>query len=219
MMPRFRRLVVPGHPHHVTQRGVRKQTTFFDDFDYQTYLKIGEDLRSTSSLVVLAYCLMPNHVHAVVIPKHERDLAEFFGRLHQDYARRTNLRYNWSGHLWQNRFFSVVMDARHTLAALRYVELNPVRSGLVAAPHDWPWSSARGNLGLVHDDMIAGQPALQLVGDWRTYLYGPENISDLQELRRATSSGRPMGSDHFLGVIESLSGRRVRKRRAGRKMK
>ena len=218
-MPRFRRLVVPGYPHHVTQRGVRRQTTFFDERDYRNYLAIARGLRPDCSLELLAYCLMPNHIHAVVIPRRQNSLAEFFGKLHHEYAVRTNCRYEWTGHLWQNRFFSVVMDERHTMTAMRYVERNPVRSGLVEAPHEWPWSSARGNLGLADDDLIIGRPALALVPDWAAYLSGPENEPDLSELRRLTGTGRPTGDDGFIETIESMSGRRVRKKVVGRRKK
>ena len=219
IMPRFRRLVVPGYPHHVTQRGVRRQRTFFDERDYRNYLAIARGLRPDYSLELLAYCLMPNHIHAVVIPREENSLAEFFGRLHQEYAKRTNFRYEWTGHLWQNRFYSVVMSSRHTITAMRYVERNPVRSGLVRAPDEWPWSSARGNLGLADDDLIAGRPALNIVPDWSAYLFGAENECDLRELRRVTGTGRPTGDDGFIETIESVSGRRVRKKAAGRRQK
>jgi putative transposase len=218
-MPRFRRLVVPGYPHHVTQRGVRRQTTFFDDRDYRNYLAIAKSLRPGCSLQILAYCLMPNHIHAVVIPRHDHSLAEFFGKLHHQYAKQTNFRYEWTGHLWQNRFYSVVMNAHHAITAMRYVERNPVRSGLVKTPHEWPWSSARGNLGLVDDDLIPDRPALELVPDWAAYLSGMENDRDLRELRRVTGTGRPTGDVDFIETIESLSGRQIRKKSAGRRQK
>jgi putative transposase len=218
-MPRFRRLVAPGHPHHVTQRGVRRQKTFFDERDYRSYLGMANKLRETCSLEILCYCLMPNHIHAVVVPHHETSLSRFFGKLHHEYARRTNFRYDWTGHLWQNRFFSVVMDESHTITAMRYVERNPVRSGLVRSPLDWPWSSARGNLGLVDDTLIAGQPARRLISDWQAYISGPEDEQDLKELRRVTGTGRPTGDSTFIQTIESISGRRIRRRSAGRTKK
>lgn len=211
-MPRYRRLVVPDYPHHVTQRGVRRQKTFFDDRDYRAYLGIASDMLVSHSIDVLAYCLMPNHVHAVVIPRHDNSLASFFGKLHQRYAKYANCRYDWSGHLWQNRFYSVVMDERHTLTALRYVERNPVRSGLVDFPEDWQWSSARGNLGLTEDPLIPNRPALKIVSDWASYVSNSENLGELAALRRITGTGRPNGDRKFIDTLESLSGRRIRKR-------
>ena len=218
-MPRFRRLVVPNYPHHVTQRGVRRQTTFFDDLDYATYLRLAARLLEETSLEVWAYCLMPNHIHAVVIPRSEDSLATFFGPLHKLYAQHTNQRYEWTGHLWQARFFSVPMDESHALAALRYVEMNPCRSGLVDRPQDWPWSSARANLGLADDKLIRGRPAQSVTPEWRSYLSRPEDPEELKAMRRQTNTGRPTGDDSFIERIESISGRTVRRRSAGRRTK
>jgi putative transposase len=218
-MTRFRRLVVPGYPHHITQRGVRRQTTFFDDLDYQRYIRLAVELLERSSIEILAYCLMPNHVHAVVIPEEVSSLAKFFGPLHKAYAQHTNLRYEWTGHLWQARYYSVPMNAEHTLTAMRYVELNPTRSGLERKPQDWPWSSARGNLGLVDDPMISGRPARGIVPDWATYLSIPEKPGVIDQLRRGTNTGRPVGDRSFIRKIESLTGRQVTKRPVGRRPK
>mgnify|MGYP001812562318 CR=1 FL=1 len=216
---RFRRLVIPDHPHHVTQRGVRRQTTFFDDSDYRRYLAIAEALLQEASLEIWAYCLMPNHIHAVVVPRTKDSLASFFGKLHKKYAQITNFRYEWSGHLWQNRFYSVVMDDLHTRVAMRYVERNPVRSGLVSHPENWRWSSARGNLRLKDDPLIPGRPALRVIPNWSEYLSGPERDGDLRSLRASTGTGRPTGRDEFIQMLEATSGRTIRKRKAGRKKK
>jgi len=218
-MPRFPRLVVPGHPHHVTQRGVRRQRTFFEDSDYQTYLKMALELTSDWQVEFWAYCLMPNHIHAVVVPHQPDDLSKYFAILHRRYARQLNLRHEWLGHLWQKRFFSVVMDERHTLASLRYVEMNPVRSGLCTSPRDWPWSSAAGNLGLWGDPLIDRSRTNEIVTDWNAYLADEEDATAIERLRSQTGTGRPDGDDGFLMLVESQTGRRVRKRRAGRKKK
>ena len=216
-MPRFRRLVVPGYPHHVTQRGVRRQTTFFEACDYQRYLKLALDLLDEAPIELLAYCLMPNHIHAVAVPMEEHGLAGFFGPLHKRYAQFTNMRHEWTGHLWQARFHSVVMREEHAMAAMRYVELNPVRSGLVKSPEDWPWSSARGNLGLVDDKLLFDQSARKNILDWKQFLAAPEDPSDLSTLRRQTATGRPGGDPEFIDSIETQSGRRVRRQPVGRK--
>lgn len=218
-MPRFPRLVVPEYPHHVTQRGVRKQTTFFDDADYRAYLRLAVDLADDWSVTFWAYCLMPNHVHAVVVPRHKNGLSKYFAALHQRYARRTNVRHDWQGHLWQKRFYSVVMDEPHAIAAMRYVELNPVRAGLCLRPEEWPWSSARGNLGLAIDPLVDRTDSVNVVSDWDEYLKVRESAEDLTRLRHQTDTGRPDGGDQFMESIESRTGRRVRKRRAGRKPK
>ncbi len=218
-MARFRRLVVAGYPHHITQRGVRRQKTFFDELDYQRYLAIAGTLLKDCSITIWAYCLMPNHMHAVVVPQRRDSLAVYFGRLHKQYAQITNSRYEWSGHLWQNRFFSTVMDNNHALVALRYVERNPVRSGLVRSAQEWPWSSARGNLGLFDDPLIPGRPALDVVSNWAAYLSGDDNQTSLATLRKQTCTGRPIGSDRFIEDLERLTGRDIHKRRPGRRKK
>ena len=166
---------------------------------------------------IWAYCLMPNHIHAVVIPDKRQSLASFFGRLHKQYAQQTNLRYEWSGHLWQNRFFSVVMDEQHTLTAMRYTELNPVRAGLAQKPQEWPWSSAQGNLKLIDDPLIPCRAALNIVSPWDEYLSAREDASDLIQLRRQTGTGRPGGAPAFIDEIESITGRRISARTPGRK--
>ena len=218
-MARFRRLVVPGYPQHVTQRGVRRQSTFFDELDYSRYLRLAIELLETSSIEILTYCLMPNHIHAVVIPAEASSLATFFGPLHKAYAQYTNLRYEWAGHLWQARYYSVPMNAEHTLTAMRYVELNPIRSGLQNRPQDWLWSSTRGNLRLVDDPLIPKRPALGIVPDWAAYLSIPEKDDAIRQLRQRTNTGRPAGDESFIKKIESLTGRQIRKQRVGRKPK
>lgn len=209
---------MPGYPHHVTQRGVRRQQTFFDDTDYSTYLRLAARLLADWPVEFWAYCLMPNHVHAVVVPKTDGCLSKFFAILHRRYAYRTNRRHEWLGHLWQRRFYSVVMDEPHTIAALQYVEQNPVRAGLCDLPEEWPWSSARGNLGLLDDPLIERAATKRLIPDWRHHL----TVSDSRRtkaIRHQTETGRPGGSSRFLDDIEKRTGRHVRKRRAGRKRK
>jgi putative transposase len=218
-VPRFPRLVVPGYPHHVTQRGVRRQTTFFDSSDYRTYLKLAAAMLDTIELEIWAYCLMPNHIHAIVVPGAEESLSRFFAPLHRQYALRTNKRHEWRGHLWQERFYSVVMDEPHTLAAMRYVELNPVRAGLCKSPQQWPWSSARGNVGLAIDSLVDRSRTRDVVTNWRDYLLAEERGEDLDSLRQQTLTGRPEGSQEFVERLEQLSGRQIRRQRPGRKRK
>lgn len=215
-MPRFPRLVVPDYPHHVTQRGARRQRTFFDDSDYNSYLVLVKNLKEKAGVDILAYCLMPNHVHFVVVPKEERSLAQLFGVTHHRYAKRVNAIHDWKGHLWQERFYSVVMDESHALASMRYAELNPVTAGLCQNPDDWPWSSARGNIGLETDELIDPSSLRTLIVDWRCFLAEKEAPGRVDSLRSQTRTGRPSGNDEFMDQIARKSGRRVRRRKAGR---
>jgi REP element-mobilizing transposase RayT len=135
-------VVLPGRAYHITQRGKRRQQVFFCDTDRQMYLNLLRDHASRAGMQILAYCLMPNHVHVVAVPERVDSLAKGFGRTHNEYARWVHIRERQTRHLWQNRFFSCPLDKRRFAEALRYVELNPVRAGLVEDPCEWAWSSA-----------------------------------------------------------------------------
>ena len=142
-MARLARLVVPGLPHHVTQRGNRRGQTFFEKSDYALYLDLLADSAKQARAEVWAYCLMPNHVHVILVPSDEDGLRRTFAELHRRYTSFVNARARTTGHLWQGRFGSVVMDETHLMNAVRYVTLNPVRAGLVKRARGWAWSSAR----------------------------------------------------------------------------
>ncbi len=215
-MPRFPRLVVPGYPHHVTQRGIRRQQTFFDDSDYRAYIKLIKELKGVANVDILAYCLMPNHVHLIAIPKSKQGLAKLFGTTHHRYAQRVNAIHDWRGHLWQERFYSVVMDETHTLVAMRYVELNPVRAGLCKQANEWPWSSVHGNLGCKKDDIVDDSDVRDTVSDWRGFLAEEERSELVSSLRAQTLTGRPSGDDYFIDALERETGRQVRCRNPGR---
>jgi putative transposase len=216
-MARMARVVVPGYPHHVTQRGSRGQKTFFDSSDYELYLQMLSQRKAEVGTDILAYCLMPNHVHVVAVPNCPRGLAELFGFVHKQYALRVNKANGWSGHLWQERFYSVVMDEAHLLAAVRYVELNPVRAGLCDKPDNWPWSSAATHLNGTDDDLLSLELMKSRVPDWRDYLSQESEPAKLEALRRHTGSGRPVGDEGFMDRLEALTGRRLRRRKPGRK--
>jgi len=206
---------VPGYPHHVTQRGIRRQQTFFEDSDYRAYIELVKELKITAGVNILAYCLMPNHVHVIAIPKQEKGLARLFGTAHHRYAKRLNAIHDWRGHLWQERFFSVVMDETHTLAAMRYVELNPVRAGLCQRVDDWPWSSVHGNLGNKRDEIIDRSDLHALISDWRYFLSDGESSKWVDSLRLQTNTGRPSGDDRFISALEEKTGRQIRRRHPG----
>lgn len=139
-MPRAARLVLPGIPHHVTQRGNRKQRTFFVDSDFRLYLSLLRHWCRRSGTALWAWCVMPNHVHAILVPSSPDGLRGTLAPAHRRYSWEINQRQGWRGNLWQGRFASFPMDEAHLHACLRYVELNPVRAGLVDRPEQWPWS-------------------------------------------------------------------------------
>jgi len=216
-MPRTARVVIPGYPHHVTQRGSRRQRTFFRDEDYCKYLELLASYRRRFGVEIWAYCLMPNHVHHVAVPGQRESLAKLLQLTHQRYSRYVNARENWEGHLWQSRFHSFVMDEAHLLAAVRYVELNPVRAGLCRLPEDWPWSSVHSHLHARADPAVDREPMCGRIRDWSTYLSEGVGGPTEGDLRTLTSSGRPGGDDAFISMLEDLTGKRLRQLKPGPK--
>lgn len=203
-MPRAPRLVVPGLPHHVTQRGIRKKTTFFDVADYLAYLALLKKYMVKARVEIWTYCLMPNHIHMIVVPENTSSLAKLFGPVHCRYAARVNAAHEWQGHLWQQRFYSTVMDERHTLAAMRYVELNPVRAGLCKSPEEWRWSSVCANLGIDDSPLVNTEATRSLVDDWQSYLNEAASSEMMTSIREHTRSGRPAGSEYFIHNLETF---------------
>ena len=214
-MPRSARLVVPGYPHHITQRGSRGQTTFFREDDYRNYLALVRKHRRNACVDILAYCLMPNHVHLVAVPSRGDGLAKMLRVAHHRYARLINSRNGWQGHLWQERYYSCVMDEPHLLAAVRYIELNPVRAGLCELPDHWRWSSVHAHLHGLPDPVIVPERMWALVSNWSHYLAMPGPGPTDDDLRRCTRNGRPAGDEAFVCELEALTGRRLRKLKPG----
>ena len=216
-MARLARVVIPGRPHHVTQRGNRRQQTFFEDLDYEAYRRGMAEWCGRRGVEIWAYCLMPNHVHLVAVPKTPDALARTIGEAHRRYTVRINRRNDWRGFLWQGRFGSCVLDRRHLLAAVRYIERNPVRAGLVERPEAYPWSSAAAHMAGRDDVLVRVRPMLDLVGDWGEYLAEPVDERMVSKLRRHSLTGRPLGSDRFIASLEAELGRRLRKAKPGPK--
>jgi putative transposase len=209
------RVVVPGYPHHVTQRGSRGAQTFFGEADYRFYLSLVAELCGKAGVEVWAYCLMPNHVHFAVVPEQVDSLARLFRVTHHRYARRVNARNGWQGHLWQARFFSCVMDEQHLLAAVRYIELNPVRAGLCDRPEQWPWSSVQAHQSGRSDGIVNASAMHEFVSDWSAYLALPESADEIDFLRQQTRTGRPAAAAASMQRFEQLTGRRLRRRKSG----
>ena len=217
-MARFPRIVVPGVPHHVTQRGARRMQVFFSEDDYHCYTKLLARQARRHSLDVWTYCLMPNHVHLIVVPSSEQGLARPLGEAHDRYALQVNHRHRWTCHLWQERFASFPMDEPHLMAAIRYVLLNPVRAGLVRTATDWLHSSARAQILGEADALVNCAPGAEPIAEWNLYLGQAERASEETEaLRRHGRIGRLLGYESFIDRLERTTGRRLRPRKVGRK--
>lgn len=215
-MPRTARIVVPGMPHHVTQRGNRRMTVFFGDDDYRAYIAQLTKRCAAADTAVWGYCLMPNHIHLILCPSEPDGLRAAVAETHRRYTNRINKREEWGGHLWQDRFRSFVMDERHLIACARYVELNPVRAGLVARAGDWPWSSARAHLAGRGDGLVDPAPLLDLVEDWQGFLAEGMADGEADMLRRYAMNGAPAVAAAALEQLEARFERSLRVRPRGR---
>jgi len=216
-MARLARVVVPGMPHHVLHRGNRKQDVFFNERDKQKYLDILTIQAELFELEVWAYCLMDNHVHLIVVPGDEESLAQAIGETHKLYTRMVNYREKWRGSLWEGRFKSMVMDEPYLRMALRYVERNPVRAGIVQKAEDYPWSSARCHIHRKSSRLLTNFYLVEEIDDWAEYLSIEDGQRQLSQIRCQSSNGRPLGNGTFLRELEQKLGRGLTKMKRGPK--
>ena len=201
-MPRISRVVIPGLPHHVTQRGNGRQVTFLSDADRCLYLDLLRRYRRQYGLSVWAYCLMSNHIHLLAVPEREDSLRRTLGRTHAEYARYWNLHRRSCGHVWQARFYSCPLEDGQVWRVARYVETNPVRAGLVEAAEDWPWSSAqahvRGRDASGHLEMRVWAGEYDGARWSRVLRTTVDDEAWQRRLEEATLRGRPLGSETFV---------------------
>ena len=198
-MARIARAVAPGIPHHVTQRGNRRQQTFFNDEDYSAYLELMSEWCDRYQVEIWAYCLMPNHVHLIAVPSAKDALNLAIGEAHRRYTRRINFREGWRGHLWQGRFSSFIMDERYLLACTKYVELNPVRAGLVEKAEAWRWSSAGPHIKGKDDLLVKTSPLCKMINkSWKQFLAVDAAEDEMKVFRKHERTGRPLGEASFI---------------------
>jgi putative transposase len=219
-MPRIARVVAVGYPHHITHRGNYKQIIFEEENDFIQYSKIIKKYSEKYLLSILTYCLMPNHVHFIALPEVKESLAKTFNVSQMVYAQYMNNKREITGHLWQGRFYSCVLDELHLYAAIRYVERNPVRAGLVKNPCDWKWSSARehvmGEKGIIPLMDISN---LVKINNWEEFLRIEDEEEFLDEIRKHTNTGRPLGDKTFLRKLEKIFKKKLTPQSIGRPRK
>ena len=216
-MPRIARLVVTGVPHHVTQRGNYKQAVFSCNDDYCRYLKWLKEYHEKHHLSVLAYCLMPNHVHVIAVPQKQDSLAKTFNTCHMRYSQYFNRKQRLTGHLWQGRFYSCPLDEGHLYEAIRYIENNPVRAKLAKDAAGWLFSSARCHLGYDKSVIpLADIKEYLAIEKWSAYLKEKSEQVTIEKIRANTLTGRPSGSDSFVTGLEKRFGIRLRPLPEGR---
>lgn len=218
-MARIARVVAAKYPHHITQRGNRRQDTFFCADDYRYYIEIMSEWCKKYDVEIWAYCLMPNHVHLIAIPETEDGLRQAIGEAHRRYTRRINFREKWKGHLWQGRFASYVMDEQYLLAAARYIELNPVKANLIKKPGQYQWSSAKAHLAAQDDNLVRVKPLLKLIDDWNEFLSSGYTEEEEALIHRHEQTGRPLGSIHFIKLLENRLDRILVPKKGGRPRK
>ena len=213
-MARLARIVLPGLPHHVIQRGVRSMALFQTPADRDTYLTLLAEFTARHGVQVWAWCLMTNHVHFVLVPHTVQSLARAVGETHRRYTRDVNFRERVRGHLFQERFHSFPMQTdRHLLTVVRYVERNPVRARLVRRAEDYPWSSARSHVTGQPDRLVTNSPIREMVPDWACFIR--QDDDDLDHIRRHVRTGRPWGAVEWLKGLEPQVGRALLPRTGG----
>jgi putative transposase len=217
-MARLARVVLPGYPHHITQRGVRGMDIFASGDDRLEYLHHMAEQGKRYGVEFLSWCLMTNHVHLVAVPEKEVSLARGIGEAHRQYARTVNFRERIRGHLFQERFHSCPTDERHFIASVRYAERNPVRAGMVELPWAYEWSSAAWRTGRRgRDHLVEEREPFGLDIDWEELLLS--DPGEMEVLRERSRTGRPCGNEDFIDLAERIVGRTLRRLPRGRPRK
>jgi len=218
-MARISRVVAIGYPHHITQRGVRSLDIFHSDEDRRNYLQFVKEETERFGVEVLSWCLMTNHVHFIAVPTEAMSFAKGFGEAHRRYTRMKNFAEGVRGYLFQGRFGSCVLDECHLVAAVHYVEMNPVRVGIVKAAWDYPWSSAAYHIGKTDKDiLVEDRTLIGLIEDWQSF-FANEKGRQEGTLRMATRTGRPLGDESFIESVECCTGRNLKPGKPGRPKK
>ena len=229
-MARLARIVIPDVPHHITQRGNRRLPIFFSDDDRSAYLELVAGACANNGTRCLAWCLMDNHVHLILVPCSADGLRSTLAEAHRRYTRRINFREGWRGYLFQGRFASYPMHESHLVAAVRYVENNPVAARMVERAEDWRWSSARSHVAgkRVAGDQLTDVAALgRHLRNWRAMLRHGAELADTggegealaEAIEARLRTGRPLGPEEWIARQEAETGRPLSPRKRGPKPK
>lgn len=218
-MPRRRRIFIPHQAHHIIQRGNHRQNIFLEHEDFANYTFWINKYAQAYKVDFLAYCLMNNHVHFIAVPQGEEGISRLFNTAHMRYAQYLNHKRKTSGHVWQGRFYSCVMDDVHLYRAVRYVEQNPVRAKMVPYPWDYPWSSARWHVRLPVERYIkvTDRPAIPKAG-WKDYLLLGDATMD-EQIRQSTHKGTALAEERFINLWEDRLQCVLRSLKPGRPIK
>ena len=227
-MARLNRLAIPGHPHHLCQRGNNNQLICLTDADRHCLLALVSDSARRFSVAVHAYVVMPTHFHLLATPNSADGLPQMMQAIGRRYVRYFNDAHGRSGTLWNGRYRANVLQAeQHLLECMAYLDLNPVRSGLVEAPEQYPWSSHRHYLGLVSDGLVTPHPLIWSLGNtpfarearYAEMVRAGLSAGSQQALTDAMLGGWALGDSHFVAKLQTLTGRRLMKSTPGRPSK
>jgi len=196
-MPRIARGLVGGFIYHLLNRGNGGQKVFHKDQDYEAFVSLLKDAKERSPLKIFAYCVMPTHFHMVVMPPQADYLSKWMQWLMTSHVRRYHRHYGTTGHIWQGRYKSFIVQAdNYLLTVLRYVEGNPVRAQLVSSAKDWLWSSHQDRIGQKRSYLVS-EPPIVLPGEWDKFVDEPFTEKDLAELRKSISRQSPYGAQSW----------------------
>ena len=224
-MARLPRLTLPGYPHHIIQRGNNRQVIFIDQQDFETMLALLAESAQKFGVAVHAYVLMDNHFHLLATPSTAEALPLMMQAVGRSYVRRFNQRHGRSGTLWEGRYRSTLIETeRYLLACMVYIDLNPVRAGMVAEPGAWRWSSHAHYLGRQHDALVTPHALAWELGNtpfareaaYKTLVDAGIGSSQQTALTAATLSGWALGEEDFVAELQKKSPRRMAKSKAGR---
>jgi len=217
-MARLARVIAQGVAHHITQRGNARRDVFDSDADRLVYLSLLRQYSVLHQCSLVGYCLMTNHVHLIAVPHRENSVSEALRYTHGRYASYLNARQGTSGHVWQGRYYSCPLDRQHLWTALRYVERNPVRAGMAAQPEQYLWSSAALHCAEHERHTFLNLDSWRAewnASDWREFV-SDEDSADVDQIRRHTHTGRPLGADAFVRSMERELHRPLAPRKGGR---
>lgn len=200
-MPRIARGLVDGFVYHILNRGNGKQQIFHKDQDYKAFINLMREAKDRYPVKIFAYSLMPNHFHMILMPIYAEKLSKWMQWLMTSHVRRHHRHYKTSGHIWQGRFKSfVIQKDNYLLTALRYVEGNPVRAGLVSSAKDWLWSSHIERIGMGFCQIVDKIP-IELPQNWGRYVDEPLTDKELEELHRSVNRQSPFGNTEWQGQV------------------
>jgi len=219
-MPRQPRLVFPGLPHHVTQRGNYRQNVFSNPADFRKYSYWMVEYAKEYDVKILGFCLMDNHVHFIVIPSGPHSLANLFKIVHTRYSLYKNKSQSKTGHLWQGRFYSNVLDEAYLLRAIRYVERNPLRAGMVDKPWEYIWASTREHVGLERQPIIKTVDFHKILSvlegrNWKKYIENDDEEMT-ENFRKNISKCSAIGTEGFIADLEQKTGYCLKNKKMGR---